>query len=258
MALCYAGELPTAAFGFNSAGVAFTLNSLPPLRAARGLAARNFVSRNLLGATGLDDALRRVTEPAQSVGHNYNLLGFVPGGFRAGSSAGGRRLVTVEVGPGGNTSSLAVGPGEAYFHANMFVRLPVPQAPGRTASSERRHRAAEARWHPPPASLGDALSVLGDPLIYSGDPPGGSTTLASCVFDLARRELYVLRGNPVEWGVANTFALPWLDPVQIPADPGVPVDAVRSSPEFLKAFGPDPIRRIRFGSDSGARAELEV
>ncbi|XWS50041.1 hypothetical protein CRYUN_Cryun12cG0054200 [Craigia yunnanensis] len=59
IAYTYAGELPSCAFGFNSHGVAFTLNSVPPtegdnVRAGTG---RNFVSRDLLEASSIADAL---------------------------------------------------------------------------------------------------------------------------------------------------------------------------------------------------------
>jgi hypothetical protein len=62
-AYTYAGELPTCAFGFNSNGVAFTLDSVPPAsgEVVAGAIARNFVSRDLLEATSLEDAMNVTT-----------------------------------------------------------------------------------------------------------------------------------------------------------------------------------------------------
>ncbi|KAH0710779.1 hypothetical protein KY284_012206 [Solanum tuberosum] len=58
-AYTYAGELPSCAFGFNNHGVAFTLNSVPPCEEeiVGGAIGRNFVSRDLLEATSIEDAL---------------------------------------------------------------------------------------------------------------------------------------------------------------------------------------------------------
>ena len=50
-AYTYAGELPTSAFGFNSAGLGFTLNAVFPSAIVNPGVARNFVSRQLLAAT---------------------------------------------------------------------------------------------------------------------------------------------------------------------------------------------------------------
>ncbi|KAM3711944.1 hypothetical protein ACB098_01G147000 [Castanea mollissima] len=59
IAYTYAGELPSCAFGFNSHGLAFTLNSVPPIEdeiVAGGIGC-NFISRDLLEASGIDDAV---------------------------------------------------------------------------------------------------------------------------------------------------------------------------------------------------------
>ncbi|KAK8323933.1 hypothetical protein V6Z12_A12G266300 [Gossypium hirsutum] len=59
IAYTYAGELPSCAFGLNSQGLAFTLNSVPPVEdeiVPAGIG-RNFVSRDLLEATSTADAL---------------------------------------------------------------------------------------------------------------------------------------------------------------------------------------------------------
>jgi hypothetical protein len=52
----------------------------------------------------------------QAVGHSYNLF-----------DLHSRRLLNVEVGPGGAGSVLEVTRGSFYFHANMFKHLAVQQ-----------------------------------------------------------------------------------------------------------------------------------
>ncbi|XP_030937941.1 uncharacterized protein LOC115963173 [Quercus lobata] len=76
IAYTYAGELPSCAFGFNSHGLAFTLNSVPPIKdeiVAGGIGC-NFISRDLLEASGIHDALTRIHSSEVSVGHSYNLI----------------------------------------------------------------------------------------------------------------------------------------------------------------------------------------
>jgi hypothetical protein len=68
-AYTYAGELPTAAFGWNTF-FGFTLNSLHPStvlsgKGGRGTVGRNFVSRSVLDARSLEEAVQRGTVRAQ-------------------------------------------------------------------------------------------------------------------------------------------------------------------------------------------------
>ena len=55
----YAGELPNCAFGFNTHGLAFTLDSVPPAEdeIVTGSIGRNFISRDILEATCIEDAI---------------------------------------------------------------------------------------------------------------------------------------------------------------------------------------------------------
>lgn len=74
-AFTYAGELSTAAWGFNDAGVSFTLNAVYADHVHTKGVGRTFVSRSILDAPKLDEAVRRVQEPNQATGHNINLIG---------------------------------------------------------------------------------------------------------------------------------------------------------------------------------------
>lgn len=60
LAYTYAGELPSSAFGFNDAGIAFSLNAVFPSKPLPVGLARNLASRSLLDADSLEDALRQV------------------------------------------------------------------------------------------------------------------------------------------------------------------------------------------------------
>ncbi|XP_020689911.1 uncharacterized protein LOC110104939 [Dendrobium catenatum] len=109
-AFTYAGELPSCAFGFNSNGIAFTLNAVPPLsdEILAGGIGRNFVSRDLLESTDLEDAINRILSAKVSVGHNYNL-----------ADVRSRRIVNIETASRNRYAFQEAGP-EQFFHANSF------------------------------------------------------------------------------------------------------------------------------------------
>lgn len=117
-AYTYAGELPSCAFGFNGSGMAFTLNSVPPSidEIVAGGIGRNFISRDLLEATSIDDALSRIQLSEASVGHSYNLIDIKT-----------RRILNVETASRKRVSVHEVG-AMPFFHANMYLHLQVEQA----------------------------------------------------------------------------------------------------------------------------------
>ncbi|CAN1254218.1 hypothetical protein LINPERPRIM_LOCUS8571 [Linum perenne] len=119
----YAGELPSCAFGFNTHGLAFTLNSVPPSEheIVKGGIGRNFVSRDLLEATSMTDALKNV------------------------ETASKKRVSVYEVGS------------IPFFHANMYLHLQVDQVQDDNSKS-RQERAAVLQKR----SKEDFLSILGD------------------------------------------------------------------------------------------------
>ncbi|KAI4963105.1 hypothetical protein ZWY2020_019699 [Hordeum vulgare] len=183
-AYTYAGELSTCAFGFNSDGVAFTLDSVPPAidEVAAGAIAVNFVSRDLLEARDLDDAMHRVCSPGVSVGHCYNLMD-----VRA------RRIVTVET---ASQNRFAVHEAGAVpsFHANMYLHLQVEQVQDENSMS-REKRAARCAMD----SKEEALVVLGDaadekyPIFMTGPT---LYTLCTVLVDLDDETMTIYRGNP--------------------------------------------------------------
>jgi hypothetical protein len=86
-AYTYAGELSSAAWGFTDSGVSFTLNAVYATHVSVSGVPRNFVSRSILDAASLGDAVMRVAVPNQATGHNINLIGLSE-----------HRIVTIETG----------------------------------------------------------------------------------------------------------------------------------------------------------------
>ncbi|OIT38595.1 hypothetical protein A4A49_36635 [Nicotiana attenuata] len=194
-AYTYAGELPSCAFGFNSHGVAFTLNSVPPCEEeiVAGAIGRNFVSRDLLEANSIEDALARIYSSAASVGHSYNLI-----------DTRARRILNVETASRNRISVHEIGE-TPFFHANMYLHLQVKQAQDENSLS-RQTRASSL----PKESKNDLLALLGDrnaekypiymtgPLLY---------TLCTAVIDLDEKTLTIIQGNPKEKQQSYVFRL---------------------------------------------------
>ena len=151
-AFVYAGALPTGGFGWNSNGLAFTLNYVAPLSGVvRGGIARAFVGRDMLEARDFDDLKRRVVLTDSlvgwSAGHNHQLLDF---------SVRPARALGIETGPGHVSASTALH--SRYAHENLYLYLDVAQAkdPGSEA------RAARIAQLPPARDAADVLAILSD------------------------------------------------------------------------------------------------
>nr|GMD07530.1 Acyl-coenzyme A:6-aminopenicillanic-acid-acyltransferase [Ipomoea batatas] len=175
-AYTYAGELPSCAFGFNSHGVAFTLNSVPPTKEeiVAGGIGRNFISRDLLESKSVDDALTRISSSEASVGHSYNLV-----------DTRTRRIVNVET-------------------ASRY-RVSVLEAHDENSLS-RQKRAASL----PKGSKSDYLELLGD--MHDNKYPIYMTgpllhTLCTAVIDVDERTLSIIQGNPKKNGASYVFSM---------------------------------------------------
>ncbi|XP_031281352.1 uncharacterized protein LOC116139849 [Pistacia vera] len=195
MAYTYAGELPSCAFGFNSHGLAFTLNSVPPAEdeiVAAGIG-RNFISRDLLEATSIDDALTRIRSSEVSVGHSYNLIDIKT-----------RQILNVETASRNRVSVHNIGP-TPFFHANMYLHLEVQQVQDENSIS-RQKRATVL----PKRSKDDFLSLLGDTNhpeypIYMIGPK--LYTLCTAVINLDEQILTIIEGNPKKGEVSHVFSM---------------------------------------------------
>ncbi|XP_062074483.1 uncharacterized protein LOC133778540 [Humulus lupulus] len=195
LAYTYAGELPSCAFGVNSHGLAFTLNSVPPSEneIEAGGIGRNFISRDLLEATSIEDALSKIRSSEVSVGHSYNLI-----------EIGRRRIVNVETASRNRVSIHEIGK-TPYFHANMYLHLQVPQLQDENSISRQRKAAVL-----PKNTTEEILAVLGD----SEDPKypiymTGPTlyTLCTAVIDVDQQTLSIIQGNPHKREVSHIFDL---------------------------------------------------
>eukprot|EP00494_Astrolonche_serrata_P029458 UN29725 len=69
-AYTYAGELSTGAWGYNHNKIGFTLNWVGPAQFLYAGLGRGFISRNLLEAENITDALNIVKQKNQRAGHN--------------------------------------------------------------------------------------------------------------------------------------------------------------------------------------------
>ncbi|KAH6763305.1 hypothetical protein C2S52_020738 [Perilla frutescens var. hirtella] len=191
-AYTYAGELPSCAFGFNSHGLAYTLNSVPPSKheIVAGGIGRNFISRDLLEAQNIDDALGRIYSSEASVGHSYNLI-----------DINTRRILNVETASRNRYSVHEVG-SVPFFHANMYLHLKEQDE----NSLSRQKRATML----PTGSRSDFLSLLGDnnatkyPIYMTGPL---LHTLCTVVIDLDGKTISIIEGNPKEREASFVFPM---------------------------------------------------
>ncbi|XP_071702319.1 uncharacterized protein [Rutidosis leptorrhynchoides] len=194
-AYTYAGELPSCAFGFNNHGLAFTLNSVPPteLEIVKGGIGRNFVSRDLLEATSIDNAVNRIRSSQVSVGHSYNLI-----------DINLRRILNVETASSQRLSVHEVG-STPFFHANMYLHLKVDQVHDQNSVSRQNRAALLAK-----ESKDDLVSLLGDtsdkkyPIFMQGPV---LYTLCTAVIDLDERTLTITESNPREGKVSHVLTM---------------------------------------------------
>ena len=187
--------LPSPAWGFNQHGHGHSINALYPLLSPAnttvGLAV-NFVARNVLEATSLDDAVRRASVPAEAGQH-----------FNMGNTHTPDEQVMVECAPGAvnvrrlHTSDAkhAAAPVVAY-HANLyeseqFKGIDGGTSPSSLARMARMKDLAQAlllqRTAPSVGYIGGVLSDTADPNypIHRNAAAGDCClTLASVVFDV--------------------------------------------------------------------------
>ncbi|XP_078174774.1 uncharacterized protein LOC144568341 isoform X2 [Carex rostrata] len=174
---------------------AFTLNSVPPLNneVIAGGIGRNFVSRDLLEALGIDDALDRICKPNVSVGHSYNLIDIKS-----------RSILNIETASSNRFSIHEVGK-EPFFHANMYLHLKIDQVQDENSIS-RQNRAATL----PADSKEKALSLLGDaenekfPIFMTGPI---LHTLCTVLIDLDKEMVTIYKGNPKNGDVSDEIPI---------------------------------------------------
>ncbi len=187
--LSYPGSLFGVAFGFNEAGVCFSIDTLFPKHVGVGLG-RCFAARSLLEAESLDDAVRRVTLPGRSSGFSYNL-----------GSTRERRLVHVEVAPRSYALRQVEG---TYLHTNHYLELGRVDQSVDASSAGRVARGEALLTSEPPRDAAGVLRILGDaagkpyPIYRTVSPPDTNATFCTALFDLDACRLRVYTGHPVQ------------------------------------------------------------
>ncbi|KAL2636390.1 hypothetical protein R1flu_007869 [Riccia fluitans] len=191
-----AGDLPSCCFGFNSHGVAFTLNAVQPApeEVEPGGIGRNFVSRDLLQSTDINDALQRARVANLSTGHSYNIM-----------DVNLRKIFNVETASRGRSSVREINR-EPFYHANMYQHLEAVKQITHESSVHRGKRVSEL----PKSSLKEILRVLGDDSnqefpVYMQGPQ--LYTLCTAIFDMNQRSLAVLTGNPSSMSVLRSIVM---------------------------------------------------
>ncbi|ETO01760.1 hypothetical protein RFI_35680 [Reticulomyxa filosa] len=112
----YAGELPTQAFGYNDY-IVFTSNYVHPANPVVGGIGRNFVGRNLLDTTNLQEAMDVVAQDGQCGGHNYQIAEWTTG-----------NMTGAEVAYDGLHAFTLITPSYNWtFHANRYIHLNISQ-----------------------------------------------------------------------------------------------------------------------------------
>jgi hypothetical protein len=188
-ALSYPGFLCGNAFGFNAAGICFSVDNVRPNASRIGLG-RHFLARSLLEARSLDDAVNRVTVPGRAFGFSYTL-----------GSVSERRIVHVEVAPEEHHVQEISG---FYFHANHYQELDGIDQVIDPSSQARVDRVGALARVNPPSSERAVLTLLGDrgderyPVYRTATPPDRGMTLCTALFDLDARRLKVYTRHPKE------------------------------------------------------------
>ena len=181
-ALSYPGFLCGHTFGYNEAGICFSVDNVTPLETRVGLG-RHFVARSLLEARSLDEAVDRVTIPGRASGFSYTI-----------GSIHERRIVHVEVAPAAHHLHQIQG---AYFHANHYLQLDGVEQIVSPSSRARVERANEILETKSPGDAEGVLALLGDqsnehyPLYRTAAPPDQDQTLCTVLFDLDARRVRI-------------------------------------------------------------------
>ena len=187
-ALSYPGFLCGNAFGFNRAGICFSVDYVRPRGTKLGVG-RQFIARSLLEAASLDDAIGRVTVHGRASGFGYTI-----------GSIQERRVVYVEVAPEVHHVREIQG---CYVHANHYLELVDADQITEPSSLARVERAKAILESTSPLDAEGVLSLLGDqangeyPIYRSATPPDDEATLHTICFDLDARRLRIYTGHPV-------------------------------------------------------------
>lgn len=197
--LCYAGHLPGYTMNYNHHGLVFSINTLSAARLHGGKTPRHFITRALLSAENFVQAQQILRDngvgAADGCSVNMTFL----------KQEGDRLFHNAEMGPAERDQSqlniLTVSPGEYACHANMYLRLPVPEMTGLIIdSSVERMKTFNA--FKAPKTLNDVIRMLGDQsakehtVFREKDAKDIIKTVCVGIFDCKRRTWSLYSDNP--------------------------------------------------------------
>lgn len=197
--LCYAGHLPGYTMNYNHHGLVFSINTLSAARLHGGKTPRHFITRALLSAENFVQAQQILRDngvgAADGCSVNMTFL----------NQEGDRLFHNAEMGPAERDQSqlniLTVSPGEYTCHANMYLRLPVPEVTGLIIdSSVERMKTFNA--FKAPKTLNDVIRMLGDQsaqehtVFREKDAKDVIKTVCVGIFDCKRRTWSLYSDNP--------------------------------------------------------------
>lgn len=157
--LCYAGHLPGYTMNYNHHGLVFSINTLSASKLYSGKTPRHFITRALLSAENFAQAqlILRDNGVGAADGCSVNMT-FL-------KQEGDRLFHNAEMGPALKDQSqlniLTASPGENIVHANMYLRLPVPEVSGLIVDSSVE-RMKTFKSFCAPKTLNDVIRMLGD------------------------------------------------------------------------------------------------
>jgi len=184
-AFSYPGFLCGNAFGFNNAGICFSVDNVRPRHIEIGIG-RHFIARSLLAATSLDDAIARATAAGRAGGFSYTI-----------GSTEERRVVVVETAPNERHHVREIS-GIAY-HANHYLNMDMGESEQSIdqSSHDRVQRAGELMAGLVDMDKTAVFNLLSDnhnsafPICRTAAADDDLATICTAVFDLDRRQLQI-------------------------------------------------------------------
>lgn len=187
-ACCYPGFLCGNAFGFNAHGICYSIDNISPTHIRIGVA-RQFLTRAILDATSIENAIQRITPDGRASGFSYTIGSILE-----------RRIVQVEVTPDQfNVRDIT----HTNFHANHILDITNASQVIATSSAERVKCAQAILDATTITGADDILKILGDqshaeyPIFRTATAPDVTETYCTALFDLDAREMRVYTGHPV-------------------------------------------------------------
>ena len=198
VAYAYPGYLVGIAFGMTSSGLGMSCNAVFPASANPDGAGDTFISRDILAASSMDDAIFRAVPNSVSNGLSLNFISMVEDQqakqINLEVSTNGSSVLVVD----GDSISPIVR-GGTLFHANMYLHSEWVNQFNDPSSQAREATFASLLL---PYDARGARDVLGNtnnkayPIYRDAHPPDVCSTLASAVFDGVNGTMAVYFSNP--------------------------------------------------------------